>query len=672
MPEFITLICDKCKKEYQIKRKIYNQRLRRGNPNYCKECMKAYQVETSKSTKANMADEQKSEYSKKLSEANKKYWANMDDNLKEARFDQLRKQNDEFQKSLTPEKLKELNDKRAKARANMSPDDIKRMRKNMSKSMTEHHANMSSEEKEIFSQQIKDGMNRMTEDERQEMKYAWVKWWNDLSDEERCNHNKKLNDDRDNWWANMSPEDKMNHVIPLMNGLHKWWDAMTPEERYAISKPKIEKCHAGHEKWWNLLTQEEKASIIRKTLSSAQGKNNLHKKFESRFNESHLSNTHYFKPEVVLYNGKVMHSWDYGIYDKTTNELVMVVDLDGAYYHGDNCDYDGIHSKEEYDERRGLSIPSDSNIKQFIIQEYNFSKCFELMLKILMMNYDEYVNYIFKMCRSMPFPHPKYTDTELVNSYNNLCRMKCDDKYHNAISLNTRIGDRIITHFHESIYYAHSNGNPSPYEAWYNDELLLKVIKNRIIYQAYLNPNKILQGFNISKVATKVSVFSAGRAKLLINKYLNEFDIIFDPFSGFSGRMLGTISSGKKYIGQDISKIHVKESNDIIKFLLDNGFDINAFVMQKDVLQSSGEYQCLFTCPPYSDKEQWLDVHADKRNCDDWIDICLSRFKCKRYLFVVDDTDRYKDYVIGDISNESHFGDNSEHIILIDQRSYIN
>ena len=134
----------------------------------------------------------------------------------------------------------------------------------------------------------------------------------------------------------------------------------------------------------------------------------------------------------------------------------------------------------------------------------------------------------------------------------------------------------------------------SPYDAWYNDKLLKKVIKNRIIYQTYLNPNKILQGFNISKIAKKISVFSAGRAKMIIDKFLSEYDTIFDPFSGFSGRMLGAISAKKKYIGQDISPIHVRESNNLLNFLKERFADIDTKVIEKDIFQSTGKYECLF------------------------------------------------------------------------------
>ena len=665
MLDVLTLTCDKCKKEYQLNKKTYDERKRKGRPNYCKECMKIYSVELVKSSKANMSEERKREYYKKLSEANKKYWVNLDDNTKEVRYIQLRKQNDDLKNSMTPEKRKEHTTKIAEGKAKMTEDQIQQMKEKMSKSMTTYHTNMTQKEKEIFSQQIKDGMNKMSDTEKQVMKDAWVIWWNSLSDEAKYDHNKKLNEDRDNWWANITSEDKEKQLAPLMDGLNKFWNSMTPEEKAAFIKPKVEKLRESRDLWWNNLTSEEKAAIMRKTIISGNGNNNFHKRFETRFNESHLSNKYYIKPEVVLHNENVMHSWDYGVYNKSNDKLEMVIDLDGSYYHADNCDYDGMHSKEEYDECRSLSISSDNNTKHFIIQEGNFNKCFELMIKELMLNYDEYVQYIFKTCRAMPFPYPKYNDSELVKSYSDLCKMNCNDKYHQDITLNTRLGDRLINHFHHSIYHAYTKGNISPYEAWYNNDMLKKVIENRIIYQTYLNPNKILQGFNISKVATKVSVFSAGRARLLINKYLSEYDTIFDPFSGFSGRMLGTISLGKKYIGQDISEIHVNESNGIINFLRKYGFNVDATINQCDILQSSGEYQCLFTCPPYSTKEQWLNTPLNKLSCDEWIDICLSRFNCKYYLFIVDDTKKYKDSIVDIIDNRSHFGSNPEYVVLI-------
>ena len=362
----------------------------------------------------------------------------------------------------------------------------------------------------------------------------------------------------------------------------------------------------------------------------------------------------------------ISHSWDYAIFD-TGGILQMLVDLDGEFYHGDYLDYNGMQSNEEYDERRFLTVPD--GVKYHIIYEKYFTKSFELMIKRLMVNYDQFVEEQFRYCRLLPdLPYASYTDRELLKSYEQLCRLKTDDKYHQSISLNNREGDRLINHFHHSIYQAKCKGfKLSPYEAWYDDDLLRKIIKNRIIYINKINPNKILQGFNIAKVAKRVTVFSAGRAKLIISRHLSDFDTIFDPFSGFSGRMLGTIASGKKYIGQDISEIHLHESSQIVEFLKQHGYSPEVELYQANVLQSRGEYPCLFTCPPYQDKEQWLDVKIDMRTCDDWIDLCINHFKCQRYVFVVDSTEKYKNNIVDIITNKSHMNKNNEYIVLINK-----
>lgn len=666
-PQFYCKSCYKIMKAERMKQYSWNNLSDKEKENRINKIQEKYK---------NLSDEEKKQKSEKQSLMMKERW----NNASEKELEKMRDSARNAYKNLSDEKKKELSEKAKNRYKNMTKEELSKIGQhvkdwynnlseeekiNYANSKRKWYENLSEKEKEEHSQRQKDFWNNMTEeeyikqcqlqsdgwknlDDEKRIKYNNKKkeWWDKLSDEEKAIHLEKSN-----WYSSLSDEEKAEHIIKSI----KPFNDMTPEEKAAYAQKQRD--------IWNSLSNETKMLRVKKILSSSKnGINNLSKKFEDTFNSSHLVNYYYIKPEIMLSNG-TFHSWDYGIYDKSSNQLTMVVDLDGEYFHADNCDYDGIHSNEEYDEKRSLSVPD--NIKIFIIQEMNFSKCFKLMTKTLIKDYDEYIENMFKLCRSMPFPYQKYSDIELLKSYEKLRKMKCDDKYHQDISLNTRIGDRIINHFHESIYHAHTKGNISPYNAWYNDELLKKTIENRIIYQNYLNPNKILQGFNISKIATKVSVFSAGRAKLLIYKYLNKYDVIFDPFSGFSGRMLGCISLGKQYIGQDISDIHVRESNNMIEFLKRNAINISTSVENKDILQSYGEYDCLFTCPPYSDKEQWLDVKIDTRSCDDWIDECLSRFKCRKYLFVVDNTVKYKEYIVDEIMNKSHLNKNSEYVILI-------
>ena len=266
---------------------------------------------------------------------------------------------------------------------------------------------------------------------------------------------------------------------------------------------------------------------------------------------------------------------------------------------------------------------------------------------------------LFNKCRAYGFPQPTFTTVQLRNSWNSLCSYSSDKLVPRA-----SVGNTIVKHFHPSLYDVHVGSCPSVREAWNDDALLKKVILNRHVYvdPQHLTCDRMLQGFNISKVAPRASVFAPCWARYLTHKYLNEFSKVFDPFSGFSGRALGVCSLGKQYIGQDLSKTHVKESNSLI-----TGMKLQSCTVScKDVLQSTGSYECLLTCPPY-DKKEVYDSETEFKSCDEWIDECLERFDCKRYVFVVDKTKKYANSVAEYMSHTSYMSNAQEKVIVIDK-----
>lgn len=578
------MLCSSCRAKVQYEEKTLEER----------QAMFGNMREKAKAKQALLSDEDKEKQKQKRREGIKKYWAEMSDDKRQQVSEKRSEDRKAFINGLTEEEMKRIGDKisasKKEAFQNMS-DEERSAYKKMRQSERDRYWNSLSEERKDEIRQILRNNSRtywdnITEEEmdirRKRTSEMRKKLWDDMDKTERNEFFKSLHESGRVWFKNMTDEERAEYGRKISEGLTTYWGSLSDEQMDAIRKQRSASYNAKRanmtpeeydqytkilsnnmKSYWvnmNADERERRQEINRNMWRNLPDDDNsirytdkehiiLNKKFEKMFDNSMLSDRYYYEPELMMKNNGVFHSWDYGIYDRMTNELVMVVDLDGSYYHADMCDYDGFNSREEHDERRTLSIPDDSNVKYFIIYENILSKSFELMLQALIKNYDEFVNDIFKYCRSMPFPSPHYSEAELYKSWNNLVEMDCDNNHYKSLSLNTRVGDRIIQHFHESIYHAHRNGKVSPYDAWYDDELLKKCIKNRIIYQTYLNPNKILQGFNVSKIAQRVSVFSAGRAKMLIHKYLNDCNEIFDPFSGFSGRMLGAVSLGKTYIG---------------------------------------------------------------------------------------------------------------------------
>ena len=268
-------------------------------------------------------------------------------------------------------------------------------------------------------------------------------------------------------------------------------------------------------------------------------------------------------------------------------------------------------------------------------------------------NIEKYLN----LTLETNFPYDNFTDTELTKDYKSL--KKSDNK-------NSNSGLRIVRQFHPSIWRCNRRGYKSPVDAWDDPEIMYKVIENRLKYlKEDLSVYNIRAGLSISKKAPKVSIFKPATAKYLIEKYLNEYTEIFDPCCGFSGRMLGACMLGKRYIGQDINSVTIKESNKIKDY-----FKLNADLKVNDSIYDSDEYECLFTCPPYGNKENW---HQDIEvlSADEWIDVCLKNYKCKAYLFVVDKTEKYKDFVVEESKNKSYLNENSEQVVFIKNNQII-
>ena len=358
-----------------------------------------------------------------------------------------------------------------------------------------------------------------------------------------------------------------------------------------------------------------------------------------------------FEQQYVVSKDGHTHAFDFYV-----PKYKILVDADGKYYHSYLSDPDGKHVRDDYDDVRMYLVPEDhifilaveGHEEQAVKQVYN-------TIKQMDEGAYDYEGELFRWCRAVGFPYPVHTAERMEKDWSHLCQYEFS-----TYKPNCRIGMSVVSHFHRSVFDCRVGSCKSVREAWEDDAALKRVIANRLVYQNVVNPSKVLAGFNICKEAPIVSRFNPVLAKYLVRKYLNDFNEVFDPFSGFSGRLLGVAACDKKYAGQDIRWQAVEESNQIIRFLNLKGCSVS----QQDVFQSFGTYECLLTCPPYSDKETYGGEVCYK-SCDEWIDECLRRFKCRKYVFVVDETEKYKDFVVEEVQNSSHFSKAVERVVTI-------
>ena len=297
--------------------------------------------------------------------------------------------------------------------------------------------------------------------------------------------------------------------------------------------------------------------------------------------------------------------------------------------------------------------------------------------------YEKYGRAAFDAFKGYDFPLHTVSDESALREMQNLINVQNKDQTPSGL----------IRFFHKSMYSCRRRGMVSPAEYWNafkNEENFengewMDFYINRFTYAetkpavhfretGIMPPQTILAGFTITHRADRVSYFKPMLAKRLASKYLDGFSEVFCPFNGFSGIMLGTAYGlGKKFIGRDLNATEISESKLMVDYLTSLGYHADIDLSVSDVFEGEGEYESLFCCPPYQDIEQWNFDSSGKcvdksLSCDDWIDICLRKFKCKRYLFVVDDrsTVKYKNNVVEKIKNRSHFGSNFEYVVLIE------
>lgn len=172
---------------------------------------------------------------------------------------------------------------------------------------------------------------------------------------------------------------------------------------------------------------------------------------------------------------------------------------------------------------------------------------------------EKLIDPIFNIFKKDGFIYPNSSDEKLINDYNSLIKYNIDP---NILEINNNfgIGTNICRHFcSKSFYNSAEEGYEPISKLWYNEELLKKVIKNRMgigwkndedeVFD--ITHNNMITGFRNSRVATIVSIFKPQIAKYMCLRYSNEGDIVGDYSCGFGARLLGAMATNRKYIGTD-------------------------------------------------------------------------------------------------------------------------
>lgn len=377
------------------------------------------------------------------------------------------------------------------------------------------------------------------------------------------------------------------------------------------------------------------------------------------------------------------YEFSFALFDSFGN-ITTLIDVDESDLCQDDGDRSYIPSGAEY------LIYGKSQITEL---------CNYLLLKKSGVTVDEVVENSLALCRKEGFPFPTLDPLKLKESWNNLCGL------HSAVSKTSTTGGDIMRHFHQSIYAYRSGDTPSLLEAWEDDNILRKIIKNRILYsgvkvvngKAFVTPQTVVLGLNQAKVAAKISLFRPALARYLIEKYLGDKEYIIDCCAGFSGRLLGAGSLGKKYRAGDINETTIREDMECAR-----AFGIDCNVVLNDAWNESIESKfndidfssCGFLgCTPYGRgkkeveyelsngvkyklfegasigaKESWNDSESDNMYTYDWVERTLVlNPSVNRFVFVLDKPGQFQEFVAEEIVTDTVFAMVYEYVVVIDR-----
>jgi len=208
-------------------------------------------------------------------------------------------------------------------------------------------------------------------------------------------------------------------------------------------------------------------------------------------------------------------------------------------------------------------------------------------------------NAVYYYQNSYGFPFLKVCDPYL-NKQLELLR-NFDTKYlwkKSNILKQTYVGDSIFKNFMPHIAEAKSKGI-SPMDLFSNFSAFRGILDKTLFEKKSILPKFVYNSLFFN--SRGVSGFPCGIAKALVDKFCPEFGTVVDPCAGWGGRLLGTISSNKKYIGFEPWDKTVIGLNKIISFIETK----NATVVPSEFCVEKAPESCdlIFTSPPYMDFE---------------------------------------------------------------------
>jgi len=215
---------------------------------------------------------------------------------------------------------------------------------------------------------------------------------------------------------------------------------------------------------------------------------------------------------------------------------------------------------------------------------------------------DQWVDEVFAVLRSTGFPAPVPLsdksfdrDVELVR----LTQYRVEDETLHPWSVS---GNRACLPYFPNRYKAASRGVRTAFEAWHDDKVLRWAIRFQLDAGDPVLPHRVLRAVTMQHRTP--SVFRPTVARWVYETYCRSGGKVWDPCSGYGGRLLGAFAAGVRYVATDVEPETVEGNRRLAERLGFTDAEIHECPAERF---DPGTVDLVFTSPPYFDREQYSD-----------------------------------------------------------------
>lgn len=215
----------------------------------------------------------------------------------------------------------------------------------------------------------------------------------------------------------------------------------------------------------------------------------------------------------------------------------------------------------------------------------------------------QWVEDVYKILSNIEFPFPQHSEQRWEDELRRLSALVIGLK-ENRIEPWSPVGCGACNPFFPNRFKASAGRSESAFEAWHKADKLRYAIRFQFKVGDPVLPHRVLRAVTMQHRTP--SIFRPSVAKFIYQHFCPAGGKVWDPCSGYGGRLLGAYSAGVQYVGTDVEADTV-EGNVKLSARLGYNAEIHC-VPAEDFIPP--KVDLVFTSPPYFDRERYSRSHG--------------------------------------------------------------